>query len=121
MTYQRSMSKPVDEARSQATQGEVRLWQALEEVHDPEFPVSIVDMGLIYGIEKQRRTANVQLTFTSMGCPAMEFIIEDIRKRLLQEPDVDQVDIEIVWDPPWTRNRLSSKAIERLRSWGVGT
>ncbi len=108
-----------DKARSEAARAEARLWRALEDVNDPEFPVSVVDMGLIYGVQRQGRMVRVQLTFTAMGCPCMEFIIADVRERLLQEPDVDEVDLEIVWDPPWTRKRLSPKAVQRLRSWGV--
>ncbi len=106
-------------AKARATPVEARLWQALEEVTDPEFPVSVVDMGLIYGLELRGSTAHVQLTFTAMGCPCMEFIIEDIRERLLQEPEVESVDLQIVWDPPWTRQRLSPRAVEKLKTWGV--
>ena len=98
---------------------EERLWQALEEVEDPEFPLSVVDMGLIYGLEIEDRRVQVQLTFTAMGCPCMEFILSDIRQRLLQEPEIDTVNLEIVWDPPWTRQRLSPKGIEKLKGWGV--
>jgi len=96
-----------------------RLWKALEEVLDPEFPMSVVDMGLIYGLERQGGQVGVKLTFTAMGCPAMEYIIADIRERLLREPEVDEVEIEIVWDPPWTRQRLSARGIEKLKRWGV--
>jgi metal-sulfur cluster biosynthetic enzyme len=109
----------VEPARAQASPDERRLWQALEEVTDPEYPVSVVDMGLIYGLQHEKRRASVQLTFTSMGCPCMEFIIGDIRERLLAEPDVDEVTLEIVWDPPWTRRRLSDKAIEKMKTWGI--
>ena len=109
----------VEPAREKASPEERRLWEALEEVTDPEYPVSVVDMGLIYGIQWQSRVAAVQLTFTSMGCPCMEFIIGDIRERLLEEPNVEEVSLEIVWDPPWTRRRLSEKAIEKMKQWGV--
>jgi metal-sulfur cluster biosynthetic enzyme len=78
----------LDAAKAQATENELRLWQALEEVEDPEYPVSVVDMGLIYGLRLDGRSAHVQLSFTSMGCPCMEFIIGDIRERLLQENNV---------------------------------
>lgn len=118
-THQRPVPKWVDAAKARATASEKRLWDGLEDVLDPEFPVSVVDMGLIYGLQHRDRTATVQLTFTSMGCPCMEFIIGDIRQRLLQEPDVDEVEMEIVWDPPWTRERLSDRAIEKLKTWGV--
>ncbi|MFQ5813936.1 MAG: metal-sulfur cluster assembly factor [Anaerolineae bacterium] len=96
-----------------------RLWRALEDVKDPEFPMSVVDMGLIYEIEWQGTTVYIDLTFTAMGCPAMDFIIEDIRERLLQEEGVEAVEIEIVWDPPWTKERLSEKGRALLQHWGV--
>ena len=118
-TTQRSKPAWVAPAKAEASPSERRLWQALEDVTDPEYPVSVVDMGLIYGLEHVGRRAGVRLTFTSMGCPCMEFIIGDIRERLLEEEDVDEVTLEIVWDPPWTRKRLSERAIERLKTWGV--
>lgn len=95
------------------------LWRALEEVNDPEFPMSLVDLGLIYGITRENAVVRVQVTFTAMGCPAMEMILEDVRTRLKQEPGVDQVEIEIVWDPPWNKSRLSERGREMLHSWGV--
>lgn len=103
----------------QTAEREARLWQALEDVHDPEFPMSVVDMGLIYGLEWRDGTVHVQLTFTAMGCPAMDFIIDDIQERLLREDDVENVEIEIVWDPPWTKERLSEKGRMLLQTWGV--
>jgi metal-sulfur cluster biosynthetic enzyme len=109
----------LDAAKAKATEDERRLWQALEEVEDPEYPISVVDMGLIYGLQRRGRLVHLQLTFTAMGCPCMEFIIGDIRERLLEEDDVDEVEMEIVWDPPWTRQRLSEKGIEKLKTWGI--
>jgi len=106
-------------AKEAASAAELTLWHALEEVEDPEYPVSVVDMGLIYGIKLNGRVAQIDLTFTSMGCPCMEYIIDDIRARLLQEPDVDEVNLQIVWDPPWTRRRLTEKGAEKLRRWGI--
>ena len=114
-----SPAEGIRRRRQEASPQEARLWQALEEVQDPEFPLSVVDMGLIYRLRVQDRKAQVELTFTAMGCPCMEFILADVRQRLLQEPHVDEVSIEIVWDPPWTRQRLSQRGIEKLKSWGV--
>jgi len=54
-----------------------------------------------------------------MGCPAMDFIMDDIRTRLLQEPGVREVHIDIVWDPVWTKARLSEEGIEIMRTWGI--
>jgi metal-sulfur cluster biosynthetic enzyme len=95
------------------------LWDALRDVTDPEIPISVVDMGLIVDLAQESETVNLKLTFTAMGCPAMDFIMDDIRDRLLQEPGVRQVNIEIVWDPVWTKARLSEEGIEIMRSWGV--
>src|SRR5581483_11385737 len=96
---------------------EARLWEALRGVEDPEIPVSVVGMGLIVSltyVESERR-ADLQITFTAMGCPAMEFIQDDIREALLADPDVDFVDIEVVWDPVWTKARLRDDARSRMR------
>jgi metal-sulfur cluster biosynthetic enzyme len=107
------------QARQEAAPDEVHLWDALGDVQDPEFPMSVVDMGLIYGLRREGSIVHVQITFTAMGCPAMEYILSDIRERLMKEPNVSQVDLEIVWDPPWTRRQLSQKGIEKLKRWGV--
>ncbi|HXZ05621.1 MAG TPA: metal-sulfur cluster assembly factor [Ktedonobacteraceae bacterium] len=95
------------------------LWDALRDVTDPEIPISVVDMGLIVAITEQDGIVDITLTFTAMGCPAMDFIMEDIRARLLQEPGVREVRIEIVWDPVWTKARLTEDGIEIMRTWGV--
>ncbi|MBV9416158.1 MAG: metal-sulfur cluster assembly factor, partial [Solirubrobacterales bacterium] len=100
---------------------EARLWEALRGVEDPEIPVSVVGMGLIVSLEyvPSTRRADLQITFTAMGCPAMEFIEDDIRCALLADPDVDSVDIEVVWDPVWTKDRIRAEARSRMRSLGI--
>ncbi len=95
------------------------LWDALREVSDPELPVSIVDLGLVYDVRVEGRTVVVTITFTAMGCPCIEWIRDDVRARLLREPNIDQVDVKVVWDPPWTTARLSEAAKASLRSAGV--
>ena len=84
----------------------------MHEVEDPEIPISVVHMGLIVAIAYADGVVDLKLTFTAMGCPAMEFIQDDIRERLLQEHDVDEVRIEIVWDPVWTRKMIREEARE---------
>jgi metal-sulfur cluster biosynthetic enzyme len=98
---------------------EARLWSALREVEDPEIPISVVGMGLIVSIAYADGIVDLQLTFTAMGCPAMDFIQDDIRERLLQEPGVDEVRIEIVWDPVWTRARIREESRATMRSLGI--
>jgi len=95
------------------------LWDALRDVMDPELPVSVVDMGLIVDLTMTDGKVALKLTFTAMGCPATDFIMDDIRERLLREPDVHEVKIEVVWDPVWTKARLSEEGIDIMRTWGV--
>lgn len=95
------------------------LWAALREVLDPEFPISVVDLGLVYDIRRDAGRVEVDVTFTAMACPCMDFIKDDIRERLEREPGVDEVVVQVVWDPPWTRERLSERAREQLRRFGV--
>jgi metal-sulfur cluster biosynthetic enzyme len=100
---------------------EARIWSRLREVEDPEIPISVVGMGLIVSVayaEADRR-ADLQITFTAMGCPAMEFIEDDIREALLADPEIDSVDIEVVWDPVWTKDRIRADARETMRRLGV--
>jgi metal-sulfur cluster biosynthetic enzyme len=100
---------------------EARLWEALRGVEDPEIPVSVVGMGLIVSVayDAPARAANLEITYTTMGCPAMEFIQDDIREALLRDPDVDHVSIEVVWDPIWTKARLRDDARSTMRSLGI--
>ena len=98
---------------------EARVWAALSEVNDPEMPINLVDLGLVYGVEVGEGAVRLRLTFTAMGCPATEMIMGDIRDRLLNEPGVTDVVIDVVWDPPWSSRRLTPEGREALRSWGL--
>ena len=100
---------------------EARIWSRLREVEDPEIPISVVGMGLIVSVSyaPETRTADLRITYTAMGCPAMEFIQDDIRERLMQEPEVEEVRIEIVWDPVWTRSMIREEARDKMRSLGI--
>ena len=96
-----------------------RLWVALSEVQDPEMPVNLVDLGVIYGIDEHDGVVEVDLTFTAMGCPASDFILEDVRERLLREEGVREVRIKVVWDPPWTTARMTEAGRDALETWGL--
>jgi metal-sulfur cluster biosynthetic enzyme len=95
--------------------------RALYEVSDPEFPISLVDLGLVYGVEADAETGSVavSISFTATACPCMDFIKWDVRERLLREPGVRQVEIETVWDPPWTTDRITKRGREIMRRAGV--
>jgi metal-sulfur cluster biosynthetic enzyme len=96
-----------------------RLWAALAEVEDPEMPVNLVDLGVIYAIGEADGVVDVDLTFTAMGCPASEFILDDVRERLLREPGVREVRVRVVWDPPWTAAKMTQAGREALEAWGL--
>jgi metal-sulfur cluster biosynthetic enzyme len=100
---------------------EARIWEALRHVEDPEIPVSVLGMGLIISVAYQPndRTAALQITFTAMGCPATDFIQDDIREALLPDPEIDAVEIEVVWDPVWTKDRIRADARETMRRLGI--
>jgi metal-sulfur cluster biosynthetic enzyme len=98
---------------------EARVWSALSEIDDPEMPVNLVDLGLIYGLEVGEGTVDLRLTFTAMGCPAGDLIVEDIRERLLREPGIEQVNIDVVWNPPWSSSRLTPAGRDALLAWGL--
>jgi metal-sulfur cluster biosynthetic enzyme len=95
------------------------LWAALREVMDPEIPISLVDLGLIYDIRQQGGVVEVDLTFTATACPCMAFIHYDIRDRLAREAGVDEVRVNEVWDPAWTKSRITPEGREALRRFGV--
>jgi metal-sulfur cluster biosynthetic enzyme len=95
-------------------------WAALDEVLDPELPISLVELGLIYDVELIDEMAIVQVTFTSTACPCIEFIREDLIDRLEIEPWIEKVEIVEVWDPPWTTERVTPAGRAKLGQLGVG-
>jgi metal-sulfur cluster biosynthetic enzyme len=84
--------------------------EALREVEDPELGMDIVELGLFYDAEIEGPNVKVTHTLTSMGCPAGPMIMEDIDRAVRQIPGVEDVDIELTWDPPWTPDRMSDDA-----------
>jgi metal-sulfur cluster biosynthetic enzyme len=92
---------------------------ALKDCYDPEIPVNIVDLGLIYGVkfdpaEDEKQDVTIDLTLTSQGCPAHVSIGEQIKMRLLQLPGVRNANVNVVWTPAWTPERISPEARKQL-------
>ena len=83
--------------------------------------MSVVGLGLIVSVRyaPAPRTARLEITFTSMGCPASEFIIDDVRQAVLAVPEVDAVAIDVVWDPVWTKARIRTEARSTMRRLGI--
>lgn len=95
------------------------VWAALGRLCDPEYPLSVVDLGLIYGVRVEGRAVSVTMTFTSAGCPAIEMLVSDVRDAVGALPDVGRVAVEVVWNPPWTRDRISARGRRVLAAYGV--
>lgn len=89
---------------------EAQLLDALREVIDPELGYNIVDLGLIYGLALDGGTLKVTMTMTTRGCPAQDYIQAGVFHRAIQLEGVDDVEIELVWDPPWSPQKMSAKA-----------
>ena len=100
------------------TRAEEEVRDALREVLDPEYPISLVDLGLIRGIEVNGSKAGIKLTYTCMGCPAMDMIQDDVRERLLQMDGIDEVEIEVVW-PTWSKDDITPLGRKQLKDVGV--
>jgi metal-sulfur cluster biosynthetic enzyme len=98
------------------TPDEVRA--ALAEVLDPEYPVSLVDMGMIRDVEVEAGTARVAISYCSLGCPCIGLIQEDVEERLLQLDGIERVEVVESFDP-WTRQDVSQKGLIMLRQAGV--
>lgn len=79
-------------------------------VYDPEIPVNIYEMGLIYDVLVEGKTARVMMTLTSPQCPAAQEIPADVQGRVMELPEIDDVEVEIVWDPPWDPSKMSELA-----------
>ncbi len=95
------------------------VWTALDTVTDPEYPLSIVDLGMVYDVRVTDRIADLTVTFTSIGCPAIDMILSDVQEAVGRVSDIDQVRIDIVWSPPWTKERISDRGRRILQYNGV--
>ena len=98
--------------------------QALRDCYDPEIPVNIVDLGLVYRVTLTadvnskrafpRQRVQVEMTMTSQGCPSHVMIMETVRNRLAGVPEISEAVVNLVWEPAWTPDRISQKAREQL-------
>ncbi len=97
-----------------------QVWDALRGVNDPEFPISIVDLGMVYGVTVQAGRVHIDVTFTAMGCPAIDMIVSDVKAAVGALPGVEEVEVEVVWSPPWSKDKITPRGREILQYYGVG-
>lgn len=85
--------------------------ERLKDVYDPEIPVNIYDLGLIYNVDvDDANQANIIMTLTSPGCPVADMLVEDVRQAALGVDNVETVDVELTFDPPWDKSMMSEEA-----------
>ena len=92
---------------------------SLKQCMDPEVPLSIVDMGLIYGIDvNENNDVDIKMTMTTQGCPLHETMVDDVKRYTKKVSGVNNVNVEIVWDPPWTMDKMSDDAKAMMKNMG---
>ena len=90
---------------------ESAIYDALKQVDDPEAGMNIVDLGLVYGVEVAEGTVKVDITMTTAACPMSDMIVDQVRDAVVAASPTDTaVDVQLVWDPPWTPDRMSGVA-----------
>ncbi|MCL5044436.1 MAG: putative Fe-S cluster assembly protein SufT [Deltaproteobacteria bacterium] len=116
-----ALGRSVEQARAAGAGQtlEALVWEQLKTCYDPEIPVNIVDLGLVYGMELAplpdgNHRVDVKMTLTAQGCGMGASIAYDAREKLMALPGVAEANVELVWDPPWTPQMISPEGRERL-------
>ena len=98
------------EQRSDGLVHEDQIRQALRTIYDPEIPVNLLDLGLIYGIHIDNKAVKINMTLTAPTCGMGPVLISDVKYRVAKVPNVESVEVELVFDPPWGRNMMTEEA-----------
>ena len=102
---------------SKVTGEQVRA--SLKQCMDPEIPISIVDLGLIYGIDiSEKNDVNIKMTMTTKGCPLHDTMVDDVKRYTRKVSGVNNVNVDIVWDPPWSMDKISDEAKSMMKNMG---
>ena len=96
-----------------------QIRESLKNCMDPEVPLSIIDMGLIYGIDiSENNDVNIKMTMTTKGCPLHDTMVDDVKRYTKKISGVNNVQVDIVWDPPWTMDKMSDEAKAKMKGFG---
>ena len=98
------------EAHDDGVVREDQVKQALKTIFDPEIPINLLDLGLIYGIDIDGGQVNIRMTLTAPTCGMGPVLISDVKYRVAKVPNVEKVDVELVFDPPWSRDMMTEEA-----------
>ncbi len=95
--------------------------ESLKQCMDPEVPLNIVEMGLIYGIDvAENNDVNIKMTMTTQGCPLHETLVQDATRYVKKVPGVNNVNVDIVWEPAWSMDKMSEEAKLKIKNMGAG-
>ena len=93
---------------------------SLKQCMDPEVPLSIVEMGLVYGIDiSDNNDVNIKMTMTTKGCPLHDTMVDDVKRYTKKVPGVNNVNVDIVWEPPWSMDKMSDEAKALMKNMGA--
>ena len=102
---------------SEVTEDQIRA--SLKQCMDPEIPISIVDLGLIYGINiSEKNDVDIKMTMTTKGCPLHDTMVDDVKRYTRKVSGVNNVNVDIVWDPPWSMDKISDEAKSMMKNMG---
>ncbi len=90
----------------------------LKKCYDPEIPINIIDLGLVYDVNIEGDLIGVKMTLTAPGCPASTYISQDVKRKLEAMPGVKKANVVIVWEPPWSPEMMSETAKKQF-GWGL--
>ncbi len=87
-----------------------KIIEEIKKIYDPELPVNIYELGLIYDINVDKKKAKIKMTLTSPNCPVAESLPKEVKEGAMQVEGIDEVDLQLVWDPPWNKDMMSDAA-----------
>ena len=87
-----------------------KIIEEIRKIYDPELPVNIYELGLIYDIQVKDKKAEIKMTLTTPNCPVAESLPKEVKDGVMQVEGIDDVDPKLVWDPPWTKDMMSDAA-----------
>ena len=87
-----------------------KIIEEIKKIYDPELPVNIYDLGLIYDVQVNQKKAKIKMTLTTPNCPVAESLPKEVKEGAMQVEGIEDVDLELVWDPPWNKDMMSEAA-----------
>jgi len=117
--YSGALTNPSTEPVAEGLPSQAQVLEALKVVKDPEIPVNVVDLGLIYGVDvTPAGNVEITMTLTSVGCPVQDLIRADAEMAVMRLDGINQVEVEFVWSPPWAPDKMSDDGKRQMRMFG---